>query len=331
MGSRRDSCVLRHLEPEQEEELLRCIRGHEGEAGVLYFFRNYVVTFDEVNEEVRPFPMWDFQVEYLLELEKGGKILVEKPRDMMITWTTALYELYKWIFCPGWTGFCISRQEKLVDDGGEMSTTKSILGRIRFTYNHLPEWMRPRAAFTRLKILNLDPGMETNTISGEATKSTSGQSVACSFKWADELSQVDQSEQVHASMTGGGFQTLVYSSISNLMGNAFGRLRHDPKSGFRVLTFQWWRRPDRDQAWYDMKASDLDPISRATQLDIVYDVRSPMSVQAIRCEGARRGARDDRAAGRSVDRWVRSWVCSARGHVLADGAWWQDAGGVRAV
>ena len=267
----------RLTEPWQEEEIIRCVGGHEGMSGIEYWLRTYVVTYDEPNETVKPYPCWDYQLEYMRELEQGGKILVEKPRDMMITWSTCLFALHCLLFRPNWTGFCISRRENEVDDGGMKSTCRSIMGRIRFTYERLPEWMQGDVTFSMLKIVNNEKGMNS-TITGEATKPTSGQSISCTFKWADEISQVDQSEKVHASMTGGNFQTLLYTSISNLMGNAFARLRHDENSGFRVLTYEWHRRPDRDQAWYERKIADLTPIERAKQVDIGYRVMSPATV-----------------------------------------------------
>lgn len=275
------STAKRTLIPEspawREEEILRCIRGYKKNTGLEYWLKTYVFTFDEPKRLEARYPCWPFQLQYMRELERGGKILVEKPRDMMITWSTAIYCLYCLLFKPGWTGFCISRRENEVDDGGEKSTVRSIFGRIRFSWEHLPEWMRGDFSFTLLKIINNEPGMNT-FMTGEATKITSGQSISCSFKWADELSQVEQSEKVHASMTGANFETLVYTSISNLMGNAFARLRHDKDSGFRVLTFPWYMRPDRDDEWYKAKAADLTPIERAKQLDIVYELNSPASV-----------------------------------------------------
>jgi len=255
----------------QEEEILRCAHGYDGTSGLIYWFREYVYTYDEPHKTICRYPLWPFQVDYLNELEKGGRILVEKSRDMMITWTTALFMLWHMLFDPNWTGFAISRRENEVDDGGEEATTRSIMGRIKFTWDHLPDWMKGDVSFSLLKIRNLEHGMNT-AITGEATKITSGQSVAVTFKWGDEFSQVDQSEKVHGSMSGGNWQTLVYTGIANGPDNAFARLRNDPTSGFRILSYPWNCRPDRDDAWYRWKVADLDPFQRASQIDIEYEV-----------------------------------------------------------
>jgi len=253
---------------EQREELMKCLDPMDGE---LYWFRKYAMTFDEIAGEVKPYPMWPFQDELIRRLGTPGKHLVDKPRDMMVTWTGCLHCLYCILFEPNWTGFAISRQEKEVDDGGEKSTVHSIFGRIRFTWERLPDWMRGELAFSKLKIRNLEPDMHT-LMTGEATKPTSGQSIHVTFKWGDELSQVDQSEEVHGSMSGGNFRTLVYTSIASIKQCAFKRLRHDPNSGFDILSLSWDMRPGRDHEWYEWKISGLNPVQRATQVDVDYEV-----------------------------------------------------------
>jgi len=79
-------------------------------------------------------------------------------------------------------------------------------------------------------------------------------------------------------MSGGAYKTLLYTSTSNLSGNAFHRLRADDKAGFRVLTYRWNLRPDRDLEWYERKKASMSSLEAAKELDIVYDVASPAGV-----------------------------------------------------
>ena len=252
----------------QKAELMKCLHPVTGEE---YWFEKYAVTFDEIAGEVKAYPMWPFQSELIRWLQTGGKKLTEKPRDMMVTWTGALHCLYSMVFRPNWTGFAISRQEKEVDDGGEKSTVHSIMGRMRFSWEQLPDWMRGEVVFSKLKIRNLESGMNT-LMTGEATKPTSGQSIHVTFKWGDEFAQVDQSEKVHGSMSGGNYRTLWYSSVTSVDDCAFKRLRHDPSSGFEVFTLTWDMNPTRDHEWYEAKVAGLNPVQRATQVDVQYEV-----------------------------------------------------------
>ena len=253
---------------EQEAELRKCLDPVEGEK---YWFANYAITFDEIGGEIKQYPMWPFQYDLIDRFGTPGKHLIDKPRDMMVTWTGCLHCLYCLIFEPNWTGFAISRQEKEVDDGGEKATVHSIFGRILFSWKQLPGWMRSELVFSKLKIRNTESEMNT-LMTGEATKPTSGQSIHVTFKWADEISQVDQSEEVHGSMSGGNFRTLAYTSIASIKRGAFKRLRHDPNSGFDVLSLSWDMHPERDHEWYENKIAGLNPVQRATQIDVDYDV-----------------------------------------------------------
>ena len=257
--------------PRQKNELIKCIEDP------WYWFTHYCRTFDKPRQRTALFPDWDYLHDYIRELQKGGKILVEKSRDMMITIATCGWMLYNVQFTPDWSGFVTSRREDEVDDGGDQATTDSIFGVILFGWKNQPIWMQSNLKFSHLKILNLEEGMNSY-ITGESTNPNSGRGKSVTFKWGDEFAFVPQSEKVHASMSGGAYRTLLYTSTSNLTGNAFHRLRSDPNSGFRVLTYRWDMRPDRTREWYEARKASLSPIDAAKELDIVYEISSPASV-----------------------------------------------------
>jgi len=262
------------LNAHDKKEFEACTDGFNG---LLYWLENYVWTWDKANKKQSPYPMWKFQKQFLKELNKGGKILLEKSRDLMVTWTVCEYMLWHEQFDPFWSGFATSRREAEVDNGGGRSTTTSIFGRIRFSYDRQPEWMKMNLRFGHLKIVNMEPGMIAE-IAGESANPNVGRSSDVYFKWGDEFALVEQSEKAHASMMGGGFHTLLYTSTSNLTGNEFFRLRSRPDSGFRVLTYTWKDRPDRDKKWYKEKASGMTEEQRAKELDIKYELTGPNRV-----------------------------------------------------
>jgi hypothetical protein len=258
-------------DPKQKREIIHCMMDP------WYWFLNYYKTFDKPKERVAGFPDWPYLQEYVYELDKGGKILVEKSRDMMITITTCGYMLYCVQFRPNWSGFVTSRREDEVDDGGPNATTDSIFGIVLFGHALQPEWMAAPLSFTHLRIQNEEEGMGSY-IKGESANINVGRSKSVTFKWGDEFAFVPQSERVHAAMSGGAYRTLLYTSTSNLSGNAFQRLRDDQDSGFRLLTYRWNVRPGKDEQWYKKQIKGMDAITRATELDIEYEVNSAINV-----------------------------------------------------
>jgi len=262
------------LTEKQVEELLKCA---DPKTGLIYWLKNYVWTWDKANKRKASYPLWPFQEEFLKELEIGGKILVEKSRDLMVTWTVCEYMLWHMQFDPFWSGLATSRNANEVDNGGSGATAKSIFGRIMFSWKHQPIWLRMDLKFGRLKITSDEEGMWTE-LNGEAATKDVGRSSDVYFKWGDEFSLVEQSEKAHASMVGGGFQTLLYTSTSNLTGNEFYRLRTRKDSGFRILHYLWSDRPDRDEAWYKDKTASMTAEQKAKELDIVYEVKGPRRI-----------------------------------------------------
>ena len=262
------------LTGEQVEEIKKCA---DKETGIFYWLKHYVWTWDRANKRKARYPLWPYQREFLTELEKGGKILVEKSRDLMVTWTVCEYMLWHLQFDPYWTGFATSRREAEVDNGGASSTTVSIFGRIRFSWAAQPPWLRMDLRYSHLKIANQENGMFTE-LTGESANPNVGRSADVFFKWGDEFALVEQSEKAHASMIGGGFHTLLYTSTSNLTGNEFYRLRSKKDSGFRVLRYAWSDRPDRDLKWDKEKTASMTAEQRAKEIDIKYELTGPQRI-----------------------------------------------------
>lgn len=255
----------------QVTELEKCM------VDIWYWLSKYVYTHDQVTAQTLAYPCWQYQKDYLNQISQPGRFLVEKSRDVMVSWTTILFCLHQLLFNPGWSGFIISRREVEVDDGGEFSTPDSLFGKLRFAYMHLPEWMTGQLRFSHLKISNTEEGMSTY-LTGESSNDNSGRGKSATFKWADEFAVIKQSSKVHASMVGGNYRTLVYSSTSNLTGNEFYRLRHDPRSGFKIITIPWSSRPDRDDDWYERESRSMTPLQRAKELDIEYEFSSDLRI-----------------------------------------------------
>jgi len=109
------------------------------------------------SESIDLFP--DFpHVRMVLDALKDPKnILIDKSRDMMATWTLCAIFCHDLLFQEAAPLLMASRRFDDVDDGGEDSTTDSLMGRVRFVYENLPDWQKERAP------LRVKTGLMRNT------------------------------------------------------------------------------------------------------------------------------------------------------------------------
>jgi phage terminase large subunit len=101
--------------------LLQC------ERDILFWFRQFCWTFDpRLSQPHRPFIPYPYQEQVVRELctsiEKGQDLLIEKSRDMGISWLILLVLQYYWLFRPGANFHLGSRKQEFVDRKGDIST-----------------------------------------------------------------------------------------------------------------------------------------------------------------------------------------------------------------
>lgn len=241
-----------------------------------YFATRYLRTFDQARERICPFPDWPYLSEFLDSLQEPGDIVLVKPRDMMFSWAMMAYFLWGMLFNVSWSGFAISRKEAEVDDGGEYSTPESLFGRIRFMWKQLPPWLKPPFAFSKLKIRNLEEGMNSY-VTGESANPSSGRNVACTVKFADEFAFIARQEQerLDRSMRYGSYRTLVYGSTPE-PGTFYEKIIKTPGHfGFRVLTWNWSDRPDRDAGWFARQQARSSGENLALEVGASFDAARP--------------------------------------------------------
>ncbi len=248
-------------------EIARCYKDP------FYFATNYCHTqkTESDKELIALYPQWAYLGDTLYDIRDArGDHLWDKSRQMLLTWTFAVYELHQLLFTEGYHAFNLSRKAQLVDDGGANSTPYSIHGRIRFIWERLPKWLKSPMTFAQLKITNDEPGMD-GLIIGESANTNAGRSGSYVDVFADEMASVPQGELVHASLSGCTYRTRHYVSTPKSGDNLFTRLRKDEASGFKIHTLMWDLRPDRNQKWYKRKAASMLPWQRAQELDINYE------------------------------------------------------------
>ena len=143
---------------------------------------------DKLNGSPKPFFLWDYQKKLIMkmqEMEMGDEeveFLVDKPREMGITWTLCAYFLWRWLFTPNYSSFLLSRTETEVDDATR-NAEGSIFGKIRWMLDRLPKYMIPESYHKKvargttsdmnLKLINATIG---SSITGSSTNSNAGRS-----------------------------------------------------------------------------------------------------------------------------------------------------------
>lgn len=238
---------------------------------VVLWVQDWAWTFDPRNIDCPYLPMELFprQVEYLrwrdavVAAREHG--IVEKSRDMGVSWLNALWHLHRWLFCPGYVGAFNSRIEDDVDDG----TPDSIMGKMDVTLERLPHWMIPDGYNRRLHRSHLRISHPTSgaIVIGESGPNA-GRGGRSTVRDSDEHAHLIQQDRVEAAISQNS-DVIFRSSTPCGEGNAFHRLRMSGE--LPVFTFHWRDDPRKGEEWYAATCRRLgDPILIAQELDISY-------------------------------------------------------------
>lgn len=245
-----------------------------------YFITNFCLTLDE-GGKIAPIPRWQYVLHYIRALEAGDDLHVEKTRQMMATWIACAYFVWVLLFRRGSAGFVASRKQDLVDDGGANSTPNSLMGRIRFIYDRLPTWAKELGP-VQFSHLRVKADWNESYIIGESANPDMARGGTYSHALIDEAAFIPQSESCHRSVRLACARGLVLQGTPNGRGNAFARIRHDAKSGFRQVRLHWTDHPERwdritvddtghaTSDWYEHMRASMTSDQVARELDINY-------------------------------------------------------------
>lgn len=292
---------------------LRTIRTTPGMLGGLkaFYLENPVqfivdwgVTVDPRNADVGlpvqvPFILFEKQAEFIewaIARWKGREDgLVEKSRDMGLSWLCVAVSVWMWLFHAQIVIGFGSRKEEYVDRIGD---PKSLFWKIRAFINGLPVEFRPsgwddqkHAPFMR--ILNPENGA---AIVGEAGDNI-GRGNRTAIYWKDESAFYERPEAIDAALS----QTSnckIDVSTPNGAGNPFYRKRFSGK--IQVFVFDWRSDPRKDDEWYARQVDSLEPHVVAQEIDRNYEasvVNAFVSGTAVD-EAMRRGPASVEAMGR---------------------------------
>jgi phage terminase large subunit len=238
------------------------------------FINDWGVTFDPRNKaEGKPttmpfllFPKQEDFINWLVERWKRREDgLVEKSRDMGISWCCCAFAVWMWRYHTGSVIGFGSRKEDYVDRTGDPD---SLFWKIREYIKLLPHEFRPRgydpdkhAPFMR--VLNL---AGESAIKGEAGDNI-GRGGRATMYFKDESAFYEHPDSIDAALSQTA-NTQIDVSTPNGEGNPFWQKRHGGKVS--VFVFDWRDDPRKGKEWYEKQRARLTPVALAQEVDRDY-------------------------------------------------------------
>lgn len=240
---------------------------------IFFWFRYFCWTFDpRLPQPHQPFLLFPYQIDAVNQLikglENGEDLLIEKSRDMGISWLILLVFQYYWLFRPGANFHLGSRKQEAVDRKGDIST---LFEKLRYNLDWLPHWMKPTGwqASVHDNLLRLINPATGNIVTGESSNENFGRGGRYRAVLFDEFPFWPGQEAAYASA---GQSTPCRIVVGTPYGksNRFADLRFGGK--ISVLSIHWSLHPLKDQAWYEAQKSRMSEDEIARELDINYNL-----------------------------------------------------------
>lgn len=250
-----------------------CERLDNPAEGCIFFIENFGWTYNSrmvnMGQSAHiPFILYEFQKDAIRSLvehiENGRDLLLEKSRDMGVTWLVVYVFLWFWLFRDGINFLVGSYKEALVDNRSD----DSMFGRLDYAIANLPKFMLPKGFSTKkhrtkLKIQN---PVNFNLISGDTMNPDFGRGSRKTAIFFDELGSWMYAKDAWES-TGDVTNCRIGNSTPK-GANFYYKLRN---SGIDLLTLHWTLHPLKDKEWYDYECSRRTPEEVAQELDISYN------------------------------------------------------------
>ena len=219
-----------------------------------------------------PFTLWPHQLEMLEVMKNFEDIFVEKSREMGISWFVMAFELHQALFTDYFTALNISRKESEVEDTGK--TFHSLMGRIDFIYQRLPDWLKFQI---RNPKLSFQVYHTHSIIKGESANKDAGRDTQYKMIFIDEAAHIDVFPEMWKGIRN-STDCLVINSTppSDPSDNKYFELKQiierdkQEGAGFKKLKFHWKQRPDRDEEWFIKKTAAMTDEEIEQELEVGY-------------------------------------------------------------
>lgn len=209
---------------------------------------------------IKPFFLFEYQKKIILKLLEAEQdtqehtILVDKPREMGVTWVILAYLYWRWLFTPQWSGFILSRTEAEVDDGST-SPDNSIFGKFRWLMERTPAFIMPegfqpkgrKGTSTDMMLKLMNPVMQAS-LNGSTTNASAGRSRRYSITFVDECFYIENFWQVITSLESVSRVKILASSARE--GSKFKKFVESCKERGDYISLAWQDHPWKDEEWF---------------------------------------------------------------------------------
>jgi len=266
---------IKILDKASEDIEFQALLKERARRDIKFFVNMFCWTYDPRNEVKKrniPFILYDYQEELLDWLEERLKKLedglIEKSRDMGVTWVGMVWILWHWLFEDSFSAHIGSRKQEYVDKTGDINT---LFERLRYLLRYLPDFLKPVGFWWQkhsnfMRLVNPE---RNSIITGESTNDNFGRQARATVCWLDEFASWEHSEAAWASVSQVTPVKIVVSTPKG-KNNAFARLRFE--SSIKIFTLHWSRHPFKDNEWYEKIKKEKIMTSQeiAQELDIDY-------------------------------------------------------------
>lgn len=235
--------VFRRIEDPEFKKLLK----DKCKNNVKFFFNTFLYTFDpRVSPYTLPFITYRYEdelIDWIVTRLEGRDGLIDKSRDMGVTWTILGVMYHGWLFGKGFQGHVGSKTENDVDRSGDM---KSLFEKLRFFVKTTPSWLLPKFESRFMRLINEDNG---NSITGESANAYFARAGRYKMCFYDEFAVTEYANDIWTAMGDSSPCRLVCGTPYGT-GNKFWSLRHKELAKQDVLSIHWTRHPKKAAGLY---------------------------------------------------------------------------------
>ena len=241
---------------------------------ILFWMNMFCSTYNpRKTPSTIPFITYPYENELILDMvervRKQKDLLIDKSRDMGVTWCVLVVFVWFWQFHGEGMDFLVgSRKEQYIDVMGNMDT---LLEKARFIIRNQPRWLIPQGFNWKqhsnfMKIVN---PATNSTITGEATNNNFSRGGRRRAIFFDEFAFWECDKAAWRASADSTNCRIVVSTPYGF-NNEFARLRFSGDIDVRSL--HWTLHPEKDQAWYEAECKRRgDAVAIAQELDINYE------------------------------------------------------------
>lgn len=245
----------------------------------VFFFDCFAWTYavkDNPDNPNVPFVLFDYQEDLVRKMDDAiGKysLLIEKSRDLGLSWVITTMFLWRWLFRPLQSFLMASRKESLVDERGNPGC---LFWKIRMNLSMLPPWLRPPMELIEDRSMHLGNLINGSSIDGESTQGNVGRGDRRTAILLDEFAAVECGEEV-LTATHSATNCRLFVSTPQGASGAFYDTRNKllEKNPERVIRLHWSQHPLKSRGLYRGDASGnlefFDDYKYPEGYDFFYD------------------------------------------------------------